>query len=113
MCNSKRKITVLIMLKDKYVLDNRYGDLVQLIKQDGNIYLLDGNLDYMPEDYLFGCKLSAEFKIPSVVKKLSYSCFSHASGIDFLEIPESVTEIDELVFFNSSMVLFLSIIVLT
>lgn len=35
------------MLKDKYVLDNRYGDLVQLIKQDGNIYLLDGDLDYM------------------------------------------------------------------
>lgn len=35
------------MLKDKYVLDNRYGDLVQLIKQDGNIYLLDGDLGYM------------------------------------------------------------------
>ena len=35
------------MLKDKYVLDNRYGDLVQLIKQDGNLYLLDGDLDYM------------------------------------------------------------------
>ena len=35
------------MLKDKYVLDNRYGDLIQLIKQDGNIYLLDGDLDYM------------------------------------------------------------------
>lgn len=29
------------MLKDKYVLDNRYGDLVQLVKQDGNIYLLE------------------------------------------------------------------------
>lgn len=29
------------MLKDKYVLDNRYGDLVQLIKQDVNIYLLE------------------------------------------------------------------------
>ena len=35
------------MLKDKYVLDNRYGDLIQLIKQDGNIYLLDGDLGYM------------------------------------------------------------------
>lgn len=35
------------MLKDKYVLDNRYGDLIQLIKQDGNLYLLDGDLDYM------------------------------------------------------------------
>ena len=35
------------MLKDKYILDNRYGDLVQLIKQDGNIYLLDGDLSYM------------------------------------------------------------------
>lgn len=39
------------MLKDKYVLDNRYGDLVQLIKQDGNIYLLDGDLDYMRVGY--------------------------------------------------------------
>lgn len=35
------------MLKDKYVLDNRYGDLIQLIKQDENVYLLDGDLDYM------------------------------------------------------------------
>lgn len=35
------------MLKDKYVLDNRYGDLIQLIKQDGNIYLLDGDLGHM------------------------------------------------------------------
>lgn len=34
-------------LKDKYVFDNRYGDLIQLIKQDDNIYLLDGDLDYM------------------------------------------------------------------
>ena len=34
-------------LKDKYVLDNRYDDLIQLIKQDGNIYLLDGDLGYM------------------------------------------------------------------
>ena len=32
------------MLKDKYVLPNRYGDLVQLVKQDGNLYLLDGEL---------------------------------------------------------------------
>lgn len=39
------------MLKDKYVLDNRYGDLVQLIKQDGNIYLLDGDLGYMRVGY--------------------------------------------------------------
>ena len=39
------------MLKDKYVLDNRYGDLVQLIKQDGNIYLLDGDLNYMRVGY--------------------------------------------------------------
>ena len=39
------------MLKDKYVLNNRYGDLVQLIKQDGNIYLLDGDLDYMRVGY--------------------------------------------------------------
>lgn len=35
------------MLKDKYILPNRYGDLVQLVKQDGNLYLLDGDLDYM------------------------------------------------------------------
>ena len=35
------------MLKDKYVLDNRYGDLIQLIKQDGNLYLFDRDLDYM------------------------------------------------------------------
>lgn len=35
------------MLKDKYVLPNRYGDLVQLIKQGENLYLLDGDLDYM------------------------------------------------------------------
>lgn len=35
------------MLKDKYILPNRYGDLVQLIKQDGNLYLLDGDLGYM------------------------------------------------------------------
>ncbi len=39
------------MLKDKYVLNNRYGDLVQLIKQDGNIYLLDGDLGYMRVGY--------------------------------------------------------------
>lgn len=39
------------MLKDKYVLDNRYGDLIQLIKQDGNVYLLDGDLDYMRVGY--------------------------------------------------------------
>ena len=39
------------MLKDNYVLDNRYGDLVQLIKQDGNIYLLDGDLGYMRVGY--------------------------------------------------------------
>ena len=39
------------MLKDRYVLDNRYGDLVQLIKQDGNIYLLDGDLGYMRVGY--------------------------------------------------------------
>lgn len=39
------------MLKDKYVLDNRYGDLIQLIKQDGNIYLLDGDLNYMRVGY--------------------------------------------------------------
>ena len=39
------------MLKDKYVLDNRYGDLIQLIKQDGNIYLLDGDLGYMRIGY--------------------------------------------------------------
>ena len=39
------------MLKDKYVLDNRYGDLVQLIRQDGNLYLLDGDLDYMRVGY--------------------------------------------------------------
>ena len=39
------------MLKDKYVLDNRYGDLIQLIKQDGNIYLLDGDLGYMRVGY--------------------------------------------------------------
>ena len=39
------------MLKDKYVLDNRYGDLVQLIKQDGNTYLLDGDLSYMRVGY--------------------------------------------------------------
>lgn len=39
------------MLKDKYVLDNRYGHLVQLIKQDGNIYLLDGDLGYMRVGY--------------------------------------------------------------
>ena len=39
------------MLRDKYVLDNRYGDLVQLIKQDGNIYLLDGDLGYMRVGY--------------------------------------------------------------
>lgn len=35
------------MLKDKYILPNRYGDLVQLIKQDENLYLLDGDLGYM------------------------------------------------------------------
>jgi hypothetical protein len=35
------------MLKDKYVLHNRYGDLIQLVKQDKNLYLLDGDLDYM------------------------------------------------------------------
>lgn len=35
------------MLKDKYILPNRYGDLIQLIKQDGNVYLLDGELNYM------------------------------------------------------------------
>ena len=39
------------MLKDRYVLDNRYGDLVQLIKQDGYIYLLDGDLGYMRVGY--------------------------------------------------------------
>ena len=39
------------MLKDNYVLDNRYGDLIQLIKQDGNIYLLDGDLNYMRVGY--------------------------------------------------------------
>lgn len=39
------------MLKDKYVLDNRYGDLIQLVKQDGNIYLLDGDLGYMRVGY--------------------------------------------------------------
>ena len=39
------------MLKDKYVLDNRYGDLVQLVKQDENIYLLDGDLNYMRVGY--------------------------------------------------------------
>ena len=39
------------MLNDKYVLDNRYGDLIQLIKQDGNIYLLDGDLNYMRVGY--------------------------------------------------------------
>ena len=39
------------MLKDKYVLPNRYGDLVQLVKQDGNLYLLDGDLDYMRVGY--------------------------------------------------------------
>lgn len=39
------------MLKDRYVLNNRYGDLVQLIKQDGNIYLLDGDLGYMRVGY--------------------------------------------------------------
>ena len=39
------------MLKDKYVLDNRYGDLIQLIKQDGNVYLLDGDLSYMRIGY--------------------------------------------------------------
>lgn len=35
------------MLKDKYILPNRYGDLIQLIKQEENLYLLDGDLDYM------------------------------------------------------------------
>lgn len=39
------------MLKDKYVLNNRYGDLIQLIKQDENIYLLDGDLSYMRVGY--------------------------------------------------------------
>lgn len=39
------------MLKDKYVLDNRYGDLIQLVKQDGNLYLLDGDLGYMRVGY--------------------------------------------------------------
>lgn len=39
------------MLKDKYVLPNRYGDLVQLVKQDGNLYLLNGDLDYMRVGY--------------------------------------------------------------
>lgn len=38
-------------LKDKYVLDNRYGDLIQLIKQDENLYLLDGDLSYMRIGY--------------------------------------------------------------
>lgn len=85
-----------------FTLDpDNIGILTTTLQSVGIDPIIDGNLDYMPEDYLFGCKLSAEFKIPSVVKKLSYSCFSHASGIDFLEIPESVTEIDELVFFNS------------
>ena len=35
------------MLKDKYVLDNRYGVLIQLVRLDENIYLLDEDLDYM------------------------------------------------------------------
>ena len=39
------------MLKDKYILPNRYGDLVQLVKQDGNLYLLDGDLDYMRDGF--------------------------------------------------------------
>lgn len=33
-------------LKDTYVFDNRYGDLIRLIKTDIG-YLLDGDLDYM------------------------------------------------------------------
>lgn len=38
-------------LKDKYVFDNRYGDLIQLIKQDDNVYLLDGDLNYMRVEF--------------------------------------------------------------
>lgn len=39
------------MLKDKYILDNRYGDLIQLVKQGENVYLLDGDLSYTRVGY--------------------------------------------------------------
>ena len=53
------------MLKDKYVLPNRYGDLVQLVKQDGNLYLLDGDLSYMRVGY-------NEDKTINSTEKMSY-----------------------------------------